>query len=206
MGQEKECRLRYCGASLDGKALLETDYLLFRGREKLKIFFRDLKSISADGGILRIEWAGGQAELDLGPTADKWAHKIQHPPSLLDKLGVKAGASVRLQGSIDAEFSRELIAAGATITDRKSDLIFLAASGTAELTHIPKLARTLAPAGGLWVIYPRGGGAIREIDVIQAARAAGLKDTKVVRFSTTHTGLRFVIPVAARQARRSASV
>jgi hypothetical protein len=133
MGQEKECRLRYCGATIDGKASLETDYLLFRGAEKLKIFFRDLKNVSADGGILQMEWAGGQAALDLGPAADKWAYKILHPPSLVDKLGVKAGASVRLQGSFDAAFSQQLQAAGASPARNMADLIFLSASATADL-------------------------------------------------------------------------
>jgi hypothetical protein len=54
------------------------------------------------------------------------------------------------------------------------------------------------------VIYPKGVQEIREIDVIEAGRAAGLKDTKVVGFSATHTGLRFTIPLAARQASRGA--
>ena len=49
------------------------------------------------------------------------------------------------------------------------------------------------------MIYPKGIETIREIDVIEAGRAAGLKDTKVVRFSPTHTGLRFTIPVTARR-------
>jgi hypothetical protein len=34
--------------------------------------------------------------------------------------------------------------------------------------------------------------------VIDAARAAGLVDNKVVAFSATHTSLRLVIPVASR--------
>jgi len=79
-----------------------------------------------------------------------------------------------------------------------ADLIFLAASGTTDLARISDLARKLEPAGGLWVIYPKGVQEIREIDVIEAGRAAGLKDTKVVRFSSTHTGLRFTIPLPAR--------
>src|ERR1019366_7127727 len=71
--------------------------------------------------------------------------------------------------------------------------------GTAALARIAGLARKLQPAGELWVIYPKGIEAIREIDVIEAGRAAGLKDTKGGSFSSTHTGLRFTLPLAARE-------
>jgi len=198
MGQEKECRLRRGGRTIKGKALLETDHLLFRGGERLKLPFQDLNGVTADGGVLRLDWGGGRAELELGAAAEKWAQKILHPPSRLDKLGVRAGVTVRLQGTFDAEFLRELKAAGTKAPGKMADLIFLAAAGTADLARVPGLARKLQPAGGLWVIYPKGVEAIREIDVIEAGRAAGLKDTKVVRFSATHTGLRFTIPLAAR--------
>lgn len=198
MGQEKECRLRRGGQTLQGKALLETDHLLFRGGERLKIPFREVTGVAAAGGVLRVDWGGGRAELELGAAAEKWAQKILHPPSLLDKLGVKSGAAVHIEGGFDAEFSRDLNAAGAKAGGKRADLIFLAASGAADLARIPGLSRRLKPAGGLWVVYPKGVATIREIDVIEAGRAAGLKDTKVVGFSATHTGLRFTIPVVAR--------
>jgi len=198
MGQEKECTMRRGGRALAGKALLETDHLLFRGAERWKISFRDLTGVAAAGGVLRLDWGGGSAELELGAAAEKWAQKILHPPSRLDKLGVKAGVPVRLEGTFEAGFAGELKAAGAVAAGKMADLIFLAASRTADLARIAGLVRKLQPAGGLWVIYPKGVEAIREIDVIEAGRAAGLKDTKAVSFSSTHTGLRFTIPVAAR--------
>ncbi len=80
----------------------------------------------------------------------------------------------------------------------KVDLIFLAAPGREALAQVPKLAAGLKPAGALWVVYPKGVPVIREIEVIEAGRAAGLKDTKVASYSATHTALRFVIPVADR--------
>src|ERR1017187_6442345 len=93
MGQEKECRLRRGGRTLEGKALLETDHLLFRGAERRKISFSDLTGVAAPGGPLRLDWGGGRAEFELGAAAEKWAQKILHPPSRLDKLGVKAGVT-----------------------------------------------------------------------------------------------------------------
>jgi hypothetical protein len=48
------------------------------------------------------------------------------------------------------------------------------------------------------MVYPKAKREITEGDVIGAGRKAGLKDVKVVGFSTTHTALKFVIPVAKR--------
>jgi len=211
MGREKECRMRLDGRAVEGKALLETDHVLFRGGERatagraaatgatrIKILFRDLTTVKASGGALRLEWGSSWAEFELGAAAEKWAQKILHPPSRLDKLGVKAGVSVRLHGRFEAGFSVELEAAGVVAARGAADLVFLAASGSADLARIPAVMRELEPAGGLWVVYPKGVEAIREIDVIEAGRAAGLKDTKVASFSPTHTALRFTIPVTAR--------
>lgn len=39
---------------------------------------------------------------------------------------------------------------------------------------------------------------ITENDVLAAGRGASLVDVKVVRFSNTHTALKFVVPVAKR--------
>ncbi len=52
--------------------------------------------------------------------------------------------------------------------------------------------------GATWVVFPKGRKDLREADFIRAGVAAGLVDNKVVRFSDTHTALRFVIPLARR--------
>jgi hypothetical protein len=198
MGQELECRMQYQRRTLAGKAYLETDHILFRGEERVKIALKDLQSVSAKAGVLTLEFAGGQAGLELGAAAEKWARRILHPPTRADKLGVKAGLAVRLAGEFEAEFLRELGDAEILAGKAKADLVFFPAAARGELARIPKLAAGLKTAGALWVVYPKGVQAIREIEVIQAGRAAGLKDTKVASFSTTHTALRFVIPVASR--------
>src|SRR5215203_5213634 len=103
MGQELECRMRLGKRSLAGKAHLETDFVLFRGDERLKVAFKDLTSVTAKAGVLRLDFAGGPAELELGKAAEKWADKILHPPSRVDKLGVKKGTPVRLVGEFDPD-------------------------------------------------------------------------------------------------------
>ena len=195
MGQELECKLHYQRRSVAGKAYLETDHLLFRGSERLKILFKDLTAVQAAGGVLKLDFKGGPASLDLGPAAEKWADKILHPPSRLSKLGVKPGMTVRLVGKFAPDFIAEV---GETAARGTADLIFLAAAERRDLARVPKLLSNLKRDGGLWVVYPKGVSEIREIEVIEAGRAAGFKDVKVASFSSTHTALKFVIPLANR--------
>jgi len=199
MGQEVACRMRYRERTLAGQAYLETDHVLFRGEERLKVVFRDLQSVRAESGVLYLEFNGGPAELELGAAAEKWMRKILNPPSRLQKLGVKPGLSIRLVGEFDREFRADLSQCQLQEADQ-ADLIFLAAGKTSTLSQLRKLVPRLKPNGALWVVYPKGVTAIREIEVIEAGRAAGLKDVKVASFSLTHTALKFMIPVARRSA------
>ncbi len=202
MGQELDCRMTYQRRTSAGRAYFEGDHLLFRGlspgAERLKIAVKDLQSVSAQGGVLHLDFGGERASFELGAAAEKWADKILHPPSRATKLGIKAGLTVRLAGEFEPEFLDELRELPRVTGRVQADLIFLAAPERGALTQIPKLAATLKPAGALWVIYPKGVKVIREMEVLEAGRAAGTKDTKVVSFSPTHTALRFVIPISAR--------
>lgn len=121
---------------------------------------------------------------------------------LIDKLGVKAGQRVAVLGVESAEFLKDLDARvpeysrGKHIAD--ADLIFFSAEACGDLSRLESLARSIARNGAIWVVYPKGQSHIREVDVIQAGKEAGLTDNKVCSFSATHTALRFVIPIAKR--------
>lgn len=121
---------------------------------------------------------------------------------LIEKLGVKAGQRVAVLGVESAEFLKDLTARvpeysrGKRI--RQADLIFFSAEARGDLSRLESLTRSIARNGAIWVVYPKGQSHIREIDVIQAGKDAGLTDNKVCSFSATHTALRFVIPIAKR--------
>ena len=202
MGQELDCRMKYQRRTLEGRAYLEGDHILFRvlsgGDGRLKIAVKDLQSVVAQGGVLHLDFGGERASLELGTAAEKWADKILNPPTRATKLGIKPGLTVRLVGEFEREFLDELHDLRSVTGRVKADLIFLAAPDRGALAQIPKLVATLRPAGALWVIYPKGVKVIREIEVLDAGRGAGVKDTKVASFSPTHTALRFVIPISAR--------
>jgi hypothetical protein len=120
---------------------------------------------------------------------------------LLDKLGVKAKARVSLLG-VGHPWFRELLAErGADVSTRRrkrSDLLFVAVEEPCDVAVLATLEPWLERAGAAWVVFPKGRKDLREVDVINAGVAAGLVDNKVVRFSDSHTALRFVIPVARR--------
>lgn len=201
MGLEARCRA-VCGDQAgEGKLQLEGESLRFRGDFRLVIARPEMTRVTAEDGGLVVETASARARFELGTAAAKWVDKILHPPSLLDKLGVKPGSKVSLIGAFDQAFAAELRArAEVGASPRKeSDVVLLLAETPADLDGIPQAASYLAAAGGLWIVYPKGLKTITETGVLHAGRAAGLTDHKVASFSATHTALRFVIPVAKRR-------
>jgi hypothetical protein len=200
MGQEVECSIRYKERALKGRAYLESDHVLFRGDERLKVLFRDLTTVKAQGGVLYLEFEGGPAEFELGAKAETWADKILNPPSRMHKLGVKAGMSVKLVGSFEPEFLAELKTIPLQEAGGSADLIFLAVEGRGKFYLIPQLLEELKLEGALWIIYPKSVKSVTEIDVLTAGRKAGLVDVKVASFSISHTGLKFMFSKVKRRA------
>jgi hypothetical protein len=202
VGSEQLCTVRTEGKTSKGKVLLETSEIIFRGDFRLKIPLASLQSTIAKDGELRLKWDGGSAILELGDSAAKWADKILHPKSTAEKLGIKPGLTVSVRGIRDAGFIREVRASAKAVSNTKllpeSDLIFVGASESADLGEVGGLLPSLAKSGALWIVYLKGKQEITEGQVLAAGRAAGLVDVKVVKFSETHTALKFVWPKAAR--------
>jgi hypothetical protein len=202
MGQEAACEARFGGQVSVGKALLETDALIFRGAFRLSIPLRSIRTAEASDGLLHVTSPEGTAVFGLGAQAEKWAHKIRNPRTLVDKLDVKTGVRVSLCGVFDASFREQLNARTSDIREGKpakdSDLIFLQVAGVKDLARLTPLQSSLKRNGGIWVVYPKGREDITESGVLQAGRQSGLVDTKIARFSDTHTAHKFVIPLARR--------
>jgi Protein of unknown function (DUF3052) len=123
--------------------------------------------------------------------------------SLIDKLGVKPGAAVALLGITDQTFMKQLRERTSDIVSlrlkKNLDFIFLSAESLQELRQLERLRGYLKSNGAIWVVSTKGKPArIKDLDVIAAAKQAGLVDNKVVSFSDTHTALKLVIPVALR--------
>jgi hypothetical protein len=202
MGNEATCKVHFGKQRSEGKALLETSEILFRGEFRLKIPFSAVKSAKVVDGELRLQTAEGLAVFHLGAAAEKWCDKILHPKSRIEKLGVKPGARVSLLGEFEPEFLREVTGLTKNVkretVSADSEWIFFAADSKADFVTLPKIAKAMRGAAALCVVYPKGQKHITENDVLAAGRKIGRKDVKVVGFSATHTALKFVIPLSKR--------
>ena len=195
MGYDATCVCTLGKESSEGKAQLETDFIQFRSDAiRFKVLLNALDEVKAAGEFLELKFGGQKVRLELGvKVAGRWADKILNPPGRLDKLGVKPGVTVCLEGEFEAMFTREVAGRAAGLAE--SDLIFLAAREKSALLKAAGLAKRMRRGAALWIVYPKGRADIREIDVINAGRGAGLKDVKVVRFSEKETALKFVAPL-----------
>ena len=122
---------------------------------------------------------------------------------LLDRLGLRPGMRIALIDIDDPEIRPRVADRTSDITEGwpgpETDIVLLGADTTEALGPLEALATRIRPNGAIWVVSRKGKAAtLRDVEVIDAARAAGLVDNKVASFSATHTALRLVIPLARR--------
>ena len=176
----------------DGKLLWEPPKLIFRGAVRGIFQGHALRDLRVEGADLVLT-DGTRFTLEPGE-ADKWLYAIHNPPSRLDKLGVKAGQTVVVQGVDDAEFLEELAGRVEPVeADENVDLLFLGVEDLADFDQLEDLIGGLATKGAIWIVAEKGRGSpLKDTEILAAARGQGLVDTKVCAFSKSHTALRFV--------------
>jgi hypothetical protein len=91
-----------------------------------------------------------------------------------------------------------------TVASKDLDFVFVfAKSRTVLRVELLSAAKALAPAGMLWVAWPKkSSGVATDLDeniVRESGLAAGLVDIKVCAVTEIWSGLKFVIPVARRK-------
>ena len=192
--------VRIGDAAGKAKVLLETDELIFRGEVKGKVAFRALTAVEPGPDGLRLVWPDGEATVELGERdAANWADRIAHPPSLLDKLGVRDGTKLAILEVEDEAFDTELAERTVTMVSRgPADVVVWSIDEVADLARLPSLIDWIEPAGALWAVWPKGRKELNENHVREASLDAGLVDVKVARFSATHSALKLVVPKAKR--------
>jgi len=202
VGQEKLCSLVWEGQPHQGKALLESNELIFRGDFRLKILFSEIQDISAADGNLLVRTPRGSAVFTLGELAEKWRHRISNPKTVVEKLGVKPAEQTVVLGKFEPNFLNDLKkTTGKTPQSKISSgtgFIFLLADSAKALATVKAIAAKMQGVAALWIVYPKGQKGITESGVRNAGLKAKLVDVKVVSFSPTHTALKFVIPKARR--------
>jgi hypothetical protein len=186
MGREIQCDVRHEGRSANVKALLETEAVILRGEIKATIPFARLSRVEAVDGKLYLD----ETVLDLGPQAAQWADKILNPPTLLDKLGIKAGMRVALLGFEDSSFMQGF--PYETALSGECDAVLFQANAVEDLDCLPKIGESIGKGSMLWIVYPKGRKEITEAQVFAHGKGIGLVDVKVCKFSETLTGLKFL--------------
>lgn len=192
MGKDAQVRARFADGEDAGRLQYEAPKLLFRGAQRRVFQGDDLTGVRAEAGDLVL--ADG-SRFALGEkAAASWADAILNPKGRLDKLGVKAGMRVAVLNVADDALAGELAQRDAApVGDLANlDILFYAADSAAELDRIPDLIPALADKGALWIVSRKGkAAALKDVEVMAAAKAHGLVDSKVVGFSETLTALRF---------------
>jgi hypothetical protein len=203
MGAETACAVTFKGKTSTARVRLETNVLQVRGRDlELDVPFNTMKKVVAERGVLSFVHAGKTLKVAVGAAADRWLDKILHPPSRLTKIGVRPDWRAAIVGHVENEFVDELRAAIATVSVgralKEADAIFVGISSPSDLDRVSIAKSLIKASGAVWLIRQKGSDEITESAVMAAGRAAGLVDVKVVALSSTHSALKFVIPVKNR--------
>ena len=203
MGREALCQGRLGAKASEGKALLESEEIIFRGDFRVRVPLAAITKVEVRSGALTVEWPGGKLTLTLGKeVAGKWADAITNPKSVVERLGVKPGLQVVIVGRFETRFRTEIMdALGVKPGVRPvtgCDLVFVLLTYEGDEARLEPLIPAIAPDGGIWAVFPRGRKDLTEDSVRAAARGMGLVDIKVVRVSDTHGALKLVIPKVDR--------
>lgn len=120
------------------------------------------------------------------------------------KLGVKEGSRVFVAGAPEGFLA--MLGPGPVLSNARGplDVAILFATSRAELQALfPQLAAELAPAGGLWVAYPKKASGVATDITFQVVQeiglAAGLVDNKSCAIDDVWSGVRFVIRLRDRR-------
>lgn len=192
MGKDAHVKAHLPDGPDEGRLQYEPPKLIFRGRARRVFEGATLVGVRPDGGDLVLACG---ARFALGERqAASWAEAIANPKTRMQKIGVKPGMRAAVLGVEDAALPGELAAAGAMIADGGDlDLLFYAADDAEALAQMGPLVPRLSERGALWILSRKGkAAAVKDVEVMAAAKAHGLVDNKVVAFSDTHTALRFV--------------
>ncbi len=126
---------------------------------------------------------------------------------LPQKLGIRAGARLALLGAPEGfEVTLGALPEGVRVRTTARgpfDVVVAFTTRRADLERrFEALARTLDPAGGLWIAWPkRASGVPTDLDentIRDIGLAAGLVDNKVCAVDETWSGLRFVVRLKDR--------
>ncbi len=202
MGAPHPATLHHQGRMLTGTAMLETGELVFEGDETLRVPLDGTERVELQGGALLLGRGTESWVFALGPKAMEWAEKIRKPKGRLEKLGVRFGQQAAILGPIDPTLAGELTAAGVIVhTGRVPSgmhLVFFGVSSKESLAPLATLRSRLSADGAVWMVRPKGRGALDDGTIRDAAKAVGLVEAKSLPFAPAHVATRYEPPRVER--------
>jgi hypothetical protein len=193
MGREVRCGCMWNTGSGTVTALLEATEIIVRGDLKRRLPIAGL-DVKVTGDALRLTVAGETITLDTGATeAARWAAKIAlPPPSLRDKLGIKAETGVLVVGTTLPDEIAVAVANNIRVLAGDAAMTVAVVDGESALRHAVERHAGLPPRAPIWIIHGKGPkAAYGERAVREAMRAVGFVDTKVAAVSVDLTATRF---------------
>ncbi len=194
MGLETKTIMTRAGQESAGRLHLDSKELAFRGPDaKWSVALGPDVKAQANEGRLTVRCGRDRVDFDLGEAAGKWVEKILHPPSRLDKLGVKTAMRCWVSRGFGSEFKAELKSRAVSFTRSlaKCQLAFLKLQDRDELGALVELAEALPDQTNVWVVWPKSVEQIGQSDVMQAAAKLSLGPSKTAAFDERHSSMRF---------------
>lgn len=134
--------------------------------------------------------------------------KTDKERDVLDKLGIREGMRLRLEGAIPTDLEERLSAREGVEIDRDGGdpvHVLLAALDEASATRatLAELRPAILLDGAIWILTPKKGqpGYLKQEALIPLARSVGLVDNKICSIDASTSAIRFVVPLAQREKR-----
>lgn len=132
------------------------------------------------------------------------AEKDYSHRDVVDKLGVKPGHAVALDGPPDGELRQKILERTGrppAAPDEPADVVLVwADASTDAVATLQHWKQKIDPSGGIWLLTPKRTqpGYVDQNDLIDAGKQAGVVDNKICSVSDTTSAMRFVIRKADR--------
>lgn len=193
MGRETKTEVRSAKLKGEARVHLDSEMLTIGPPFRMKL---TLSGLGASSGKDGLTLAQGTERILIAMSekeAATWLKSILDPPSLADKLGVKAGLAMTLVGALPDEIVAASKGAAVlkTLPTKLDAALTITAIRSLDLKLLAALVAALPAKGAVWLVYEKG--VLKGDALIFAARDAGLKDTKVAKISETHAALRFIL-------------
>lgn len=135
------------------------------------------------------------------------AEKSYADRDVLDKLGIRAGMRVRVEGPVPHELLeriRRVEDVEVVAADREPPVhvaVFRLSALSEAKPVLARLRKAIVPAGAIWVLTARKGSPdyVKQEALIPLGKAVGLVDNKSASIDDATSGIRFVIPLAQRE-------